>query len=313
MGGGGFGYPMNGPMMGNGGGYGPYGMGDSYGPMNMGNNCGGGNRYGNMRMRGQRYHAHASPDMWPIPKNPYKAARWNRGNASGFYDNSGNGGPMMNGSGPMINGSGPYDGFHEPARNRSPMDDSDSDDDSEKTSSGDTKVAGVNRVSTNLVGSTATPVNENAGMTDSNTSINLAAMSDKIINIGAFDGASMKATSTSSAPKATDTASASPAKSKAAPAARQTITRSMVSAKPTPAIRNAAKPKSHAPTAAKALTNTAGSKPSVQGITRAAMSVTATPVLCTLPTTHTQQASASKSGKAEATRREPSMKKIRGL
>ncbi|KAJ2792510.1 hypothetical protein GGI18_000337 [Coemansia linderi] len=218
----------------------------------------------------------------------------------------------MNGNGPM-NGGGPYDGFHEPARNRSPMDDSDSDDDSEKASSGDTKVAGVNRVSANLAGSSSASANENAGMTDSNTSINLAAMSDKIINIGAFDGASMKATSTSSAAKATDTASASLAKSKTAPAARQTITRSIVSAKPTPAVRSAVKPTSHGPTATKALANTAGSKPSVQGVTRAALLVTATPVLCSLSTTHTQQTSASKTGKAVATRREPSMKKIRGL
>ncbi|KAJ2818383.1 hypothetical protein FBU31_005894 [Coemansia sp. 'formosensis'] len=313
-GGGGFGYPMNGPtngmvngpMMGNGGGYGPYGMGDSYGPMNMGNNYGGGNRYNNMRMRGQRYHAHASPDMWPIPKNPYKAARWNRGNANGFYDNSGN-------SGPMVNGNSPCDGFHGPAHNRSPMDDSDSDDDTEKASAGDTKVAGVNRVSADSTGSSSMSVNENVGMSDSNTSINLAAMSDKIINIGAFDGATMKATSTSSANKATATAPVSLAKSKAVPVARQTVTRSIKSAKPTQAGGNAVKPTTHAPTAAKAPTNTAGSKPSVHGVARAAAVITATPVASALPTAHAQQTSHGKTSMATATKREPSMKKIRGL
>ncbi|KAJ2743657.1 hypothetical protein GGI20_003577 [Coemansia sp. BCRC 34301] len=306
MGGGGFGYPMNGPMMGNGGGGGPYGMGcgDSYGPMNMGNNYNGGGRYNNMRMmRGQRYNAHASPDMWPIPKNPYRAARWNRGNANGFYDNGNGGG---------------FDGFRGPAHNRVSMDDNgDSDDDGDEDndkSKGNTRVAGVNRAPADTTASSlSSSANENAGMTDLNTSINLAAMSDKIINIGAFDGATMKATSTA----ATSTASPSAAKKteKASTSnARQTVTRSLGSVKPTQAARNAVKPtpRTQAAVHAKAA-NTASSKPVVSSIARAA-AVLETPVALASPTTaHAQQTSHSKAGVATSTKREPSMKKIRGL
>ncbi|KAJ2468248.1 hypothetical protein GGI02_003760, partial [Coemansia sp. RSA 2322] len=198
---GGYGYPMNGPMMGGGngpmmgggngpmmGGGGQYGMGNQYGPMNMGNNYGDG-QYRNGRMRGQRYHAHASPDMWPIPKNPYKAARWNRGNGNmGFYDSGGS--------------NDSDEDLHAPGHNRIPREDDDDDDDS--ASNGDTKAAGVNRMAGDAgagasgsgSGSNASLAsNENAAMTDSNTSINIAAMSDKILNIGAFDGATIKSTS----------------------------------------------------------------------------------------------------------------------
>ncbi|KAJ2893746.1 hypothetical protein IWW38_002782 [Coemansia aciculifera] len=330
--GGGFGYPMNGQMMGNGngngGGCGPYGMGggDSYGPMN--NYNGGGGRYNNMRMamRGQRYNAHAGPEMWPIPKNPYKAARWNRGNANGFYDSGnggGGGGPMMGGGGPMMGGNGNgggFDGFRGSAHNRIPMDDNDDSDVDDDKSKEDTKVAGVNRISADTMASgLSSSANENAGMTDMNTSINLSAMSDKIINIGAFDGATMKATSTaasaaSSATAATTTASPNTAKKTTKPSppnARQTVTRNMGSAKPTQVARSAAKPTAHDSHAKPA--GTAGSKPSVSSVARAAV-ITAAPVTFVPQTTMRSQRSTNvKPSMASSTRREPSMKKIRGL
>ncbi|KAJ1667211.1 hypothetical protein GGF38_002807 [Coemansia sp. RSA 25] len=328
--------------------------------MNMGNNYNGGGRYNNMRMmRGQRYNAHASPDMWPIPKNPYKAARWNRGNTNGFYDNSngngtgngngngcGNGGPMMGGGngGPMMGGGngngGGFDGFRGPAHNRVPMDDNDDSDEDENKSKDDTKVAGVNRISADPVASSlSSSANENAGMTDLNTSINLAAMSDKIINIGAFDGATMKATSTAASTAATMTAAtmtASPSAAKKAVKAsssneRQTVTRSLSSAKPTQTARSAVKPTPQAQAARNVVkptpqaqvavhgspakpADTTGSKPSVSNVARAA-AVPATPVVAhVLPTTaHAQQSSHSKATMATATKHEPSMKKIRGL
>ncbi|KAJ2796773.1 hypothetical protein H4R20_005421, partial [Coemansia guatemalensis] len=105
-----YGYPMmggGGPMMG------PYGMGDAYGGMCMPN--GGG--YRNGRMRGQRYHAHASADEWPLPNNPYMDARSHRRfSRQAFYAD---GGP---GDAPMM---------HAPGHNRIPANDADSDDDND--------------------------------------------------------------------------------------------------------------------------------------------------------------------------------------
>ncbi|KAJ1805790.1 hypothetical protein LPJ56_006488, partial [Coemansia sp. RSA 2599] len=191
------GYPMPGPMMGNGGQMmGPYGMNSGQcGPMY--NMPGGdeGSHYHNGRMRGIRYHAHAGVDEWPVPKNPYMNARWNRHmSRSEFYANGpGLGGPMM---GPV-------------GHNRIPMDDApdkdnDSDDDSDTksaSSAGDgssssagadgLRVGGVNRLSS-LAGSNS--ISAGADSADTNTSINIAAMSDRIINVNAFDGASIKST-----------------------------------------------------------------------------------------------------------------------
>ncbi|KAJ2151105.1 hypothetical protein J3F82_003561 [Coemansia sp. RSA 637] len=64
-----YGYPMSGPMM------------EPYNNMNMNNmNMNGpmyplNSGYHNNRIRGQRYHAHAGVNEWPIPANPYMGAR----------------------------------------------------------------------------------------------------------------------------------------------------------------------------------------------------------------------------------------------
>ncbi|KAJ2837697.1 hypothetical protein J3B02_006406, partial [Coemansia erecta] len=202
------GYPMGGPMMGNGGPMmgGPYGMnGDQYGPMYNMPAGDGSSRYHSGRMRGLRYHAHAGVDEWPVPKNPYMNARWNRHMShSEFYANGpGPGGPMM---GPIGHNRIPMDGSADEA----PDKDNDSDDDSDTksaSSNGDSSsssvstsadglhVGGVNRLSS---------LNNNNGVSagadtiDTNTSINIDAMSDRIINVNAFDGASIKSTPSTS-------------------------------------------------------------------------------------------------------------------
>ncbi|KAJ2234691.1 hypothetical protein H4R99_004012 [Coemansia sp. RSA 1722] len=251
------GYPMGGPMMGNNGPMmGPYGMngGDQYGPMYNMPGGDGGSRYHNGRMRGQRYHAHAGVDEWPVAKNPYMNARWNRHMShSEFYANgAGPSGPMM---GPSGHNRIPMDG----AADESPEKDNDSDDDSDTKSvsgSGDSgsssagtdglRVGGVNRLSS-LANSDG--ISAGADAMDSNTSINIAAMSDRIINVDAFDGASIKSTPSASADKATASSSVGvktsdkPASTPSG-AARQTITRSMNAAKPTGGVqdKNAQKP-----------------------------------------------------------------------
>ncbi|KAJ1724971.1 hypothetical protein LPJ53_000825 [Coemansia erecta] len=126
-----YGYPMGGQMMGGGGPMmGPYGMGNDQWGGPMYNNMPGGDgnsHYRNGRARGQRYHAHAGVDEWPIPKNPYMNARWNKhSNHAQLYANDG----QMNMGGPMMGPSG---------HNRIPMDegadkddaDSDNDDDAD--------------------------------------------------------------------------------------------------------------------------------------------------------------------------------------
>ncbi|KAJ2554438.1 hypothetical protein EV175_002583 [Coemansia sp. RSA 1933] len=239
MNGGGYGYPMMGnagPMMGNAGPMaGPYGM---YGPYGGGNGpmympgSGGAGRYYNSNMRGQRYHAHASADEWPLPKNPYKNARQNRYFANNAMYMDGMGSPMMHASG----------------HNRVPQndDDSDSEDSEQKESSSaspnsgdsdgtnDTHVGGVNRVSASAASDaihTSELLLEHSLMADPNTSLDLAMLSNKIINVNAFASSSSSggAAQTHEAP-ASATKSHSPAK------ARQTITRNISSSKPTPGI-----------------------------------------------------------------------------
>ncbi|KAJ2861558.1 hypothetical protein GGI22_002424, partial [Coemansia erecta] len=231
----GYGYPMGGgnmgPMMGNGPMAGPYGMYGPYGggPMYM---PGGGGRYCNGNMRGQRYHAHAGADEWPLPKNPYKNARQNRYFANNaMYMNEGAGEPMMRPLG----------------HNRVPKNDNDDDSDSEdneksESSSASTNnsdadgsngihVGGVNRVSASAgsdVVHTSELLLEHSLMADSNTSLDLAMLSNKIINVNAF------ASSTGATPTHASAPETSATKAKSSAKARQTITRNISSSKPTP-------------------------------------------------------------------------------
>ncbi|KAJ2717171.1 hypothetical protein H4R19_000115 [Coemansia spiralis] len=235
---GGYGYPMGGgggPMMGGGGGggpmMGPYGMGNQGGPMYMPG--GGSNRYMGGRMRGQRYHAHAGVDEWPMPANPYMDARSRRRfGKSAFYANGDGamGDPMM----------------RAPGHNRIPTndDDDDGDDDGDHkdskgpandASDGSTRVAGVNRASASPADDAkrlASLSSEQAAAADSNTSLDLASLSSKIINIGAFDGASIKSTSTASAARKTGAVPAH--KETTSAQVRHTVTRPLGSHVPSP-------------------------------------------------------------------------------
>ncbi|KAJ2357308.1 hypothetical protein IWW50_003699 [Coemansia erecta] len=219
----GYGYPMNGPMM-NGPMMGPYGMngmGGMNGPMyppNMPN-------YHNGRMRGQRCHAHAGADEWPMPANPYMDARSRRHfSNSAFYAN----GAASNDD---------DDEVHAHGHNRVPAgendgSDSDNDDDeggkdkqSAKSGEG-TQVAGVNRVADD----SSRRMSELALESNSNTSLDMEALGSKVINIDAFDGASIKPTATAAATDSSNTA-ATPATASAL--GRHTVTR-VLNAKPTP-------------------------------------------------------------------------------
>ncbi|KAJ2721513.1 hypothetical protein GGI07_003913 [Coemansia sp. Benny D115] len=234
-----YGYPMgNNGMMGGGGqmGYpmmdGSYGMngGNQFNPMyNMGNGDGG--RYHNGRMRGQRYHAHAGVDEWPIAKNPYMDARWNRRPIrAALYDN----GPMGAGNDPTMMRAG--------AHNRIPMNDmgdKDSDDDEEDKSSQNsqssnsaegTQVGGVKRFSADNIPDPAS---------DTNTSIDLATVSNKIINVSDFNGADIKptATGTLNTASATNTNKA-PSEAVAKNASHTTPNTTAALAKKEPSMKN---------------------------------------------------------------------------
>ncbi|KAJ2366374.1 hypothetical protein IW150_005955 [Coemansia sp. RSA 2607] len=232
---------MGGQMMGGGGPMmGPYGMGNDQwgGPMYNMPGGEGNSHYHSGRARGQRYNAHAGVDEWPIPKNPYMNARWNKhSNHAQLYANDG----QMGMGGPMMGPSG---------HNRIPMDegadkddaDSDNDDDADSSkssnkdssssataadNSGDIRVGGVNRISASADGSNPLL---GADASDTNTSINMAAMSDRILNVNAFDGASIKPTATANSQ--TSASSNAPLTSSTGPS-RQTITRSLNTVKPT--------------------------------------------------------------------------------
>ncbi|KAJ2498165.1 hypothetical protein GGH96_004535 [Coemansia sp. RSA 1972] len=245
----GYGYPMGGPMMG------PYNNMNGMNNMNMNGpmyppNSG----YHNGRMRGQRYHAHAGVDEWPMPANPYMGAR-----SHGRFAN------------PAFYANNAMDDSMRPAHNREPSgedDFSDSDDDEKKDkkdddkkdkdssadgSSADTQVAGVNRA----VGD-ARRMSELGLDSTSNTSLDMAALGSKVINIDAFEGASMKSTATATA-TASATGSSGGAASTVSAAPRHTLTRALpansaptAAAKPQTVKSQAAKPqatKSQAPKA----------------------------------------------------------------
>ncbi|KAJ2126153.1 hypothetical protein IW147_000304 [Coemansia sp. RSA 720] len=207
----GYGYPMGGPMMG------PY-MNNMNGMNNM--NMNGpmyppNSGYHNGRMRGQRYHAHAGVDEWPMPANPYMGAR-----SHGRFAN------------PAFYANNPMDDSMRPAHNREPAEDdfSDSDDDekskkdddkkdkdSSASDNSDTQVAGVNRAANG----DARRMSELGLDSESNTSLDMKALGSKVINIDAFEGASMKSTATATATGSTGvaiTASAAP---------RHTLTKSL--------------------------------------------------------------------------------------
>ncbi|KAI9501017.1 hypothetical protein BX070DRAFT_229275 [Coemansia spiralis] len=259
MGGGGgygYGYPMgggmmgnNGPMMGNGsqmgGPYGAYGN-----PMYMPGE--GSGHYHNGHVRGQRYHAHADVDSWPLPKNPYMNARANRyfANNALYANNGGGGWPTM----------------HAPGHNRVPTNDSNDDADTDKkedlendeagdanssSKKGDdsadshddaegTHVGGINRISASAnsgVMHTSELLWEHSQIADMNTSLDLDKLSSKIINVSDLNRAAATHTTTSSGtttltPKTTLNVAT---KSSATLRARQTITRNLASAKPTSA------------------------------------------------------------------------------
>ncbi|KAJ1732483.1 hypothetical protein LPJ61_002019 [Coemansia biformis] len=260
---GGYGYPMGGgpmgggPMMGGGGpmmGGGPYGMGNQYGSMYMPGGPGG-NRYAPGRMRGQRYHAHPGVDEWPMPANPYMDARTRRRLSKSAFFANGDGGM----AGPMI---------HAPGHNRIPMnDDGDSDDEDSKagkgaddgSGDGNTQVAGVNRVSASSDSDAArlsSLSSERAAAADANTSLDLASLSGKIINIGAFDGASTKSIATTSPARVTATASAH--KASVLAHGRHTVTRSLGSHSPTPTPKAR---QTHSGSSAAMVTHAPGSAP----------------------------------------------------
>ncbi|KAJ2784463.1 hypothetical protein H4R18_001085 [Coemansia javaensis] len=295
--GGGYGYPMGGP----------YGMGAPYGPMYMPGGGGGGGasgRYFGGKMRGQRYHAHAGVDEWPMPANPYMGGRGRRGfGRPEFYAN----GPGDMGD-PMMRA---------PGHNRIPAGDDDSDDDDDnsnaKSSESGTKAAGVNRASASS-GADAQRMSElqdeQSAAANSNTSLDLAALSSKIINIGAFDGASMKPTAASGTPCKTGAAQTP----RCTPAGhiRHTVTRPLNSNNshaPTPtaqAHQAAHGPGQHRPAAvARAAAKPAAGSHVTTAPASRLRAHTATP-------THAAAAAAAAT-KAPATKHELPMKNIRGL
>ncbi|KAJ1942739.1 hypothetical protein GGF37_002978 [Kickxella alabastrina] len=252
------------------------------------------------KARGQRYHAHAAVNDWPIPKNPYNKARANRhpSHAALYAADA------MAGPNPM----------NPPAHNRIPMDaDTDDTDDDEPKNKDKVSISGVRRAEKSVLSMEA------AMASDPNTSINVEALSTRIINVDAFDSGSIKPAASSSSTQSgsasssdtllpTTNASAAPsAASTATGTVKQTITRSIVASKPT-ATKSAAVQRMATKTAKGILTkgiahDSAGGKH--QSTRVAAANSTSSH----LRATSTNTAVAPKT----ATRKEPSMKNIRGL
>ncbi|KAI9480076.1 hypothetical protein BX667DRAFT_495154 [Coemansia mojavensis] len=269
---GGYGYPMGGPMM-NGpmngpmmGPMGPYGMGNQYnGPMYMPPNP----RFSHMR--GQRYHAHASPDEWPMPANPYMGAR-NRRNAPYFASNE------------MYN----YGEMRASGHNRVPSDDVDSDDEDKKEQSSEdtgSTAAGVNRMA---VGDSQTASCEQP---DNNTSLDMASLGSKVINVSDFDGASIKpCTSTAASETASATVASADVDASSSTPCRHTLTRHLPAATPAAASQSKkqpakATPKPAAHTCTSATSSVAKSQSAaatpVKAASHACSHSTATPAVAT--------------------------------